>query len=91
MNDEEQNDEQKQMRDDIRCETTLQTLKDVLWRCEEASEGTYSLYNLVGFLVEDLIREGCCAACINETMNDAFKQVDADPSEHREDSDAVFH
>lgn len=82
-------DQIKQARDDIRCEGAVQTMKDVLWRFEETSEGTYSLYDLIGYVVEDLVREGCCAACINETLAAVFNDVGADPSEHRGDGDTV--
>ncbi len=84
-------DELKHARDDLRCEAAVQTLKDVLWRFEEMNEGTYTMYDLIGYLVEDLVREGCCAACINETLTASFKEVGADPLEHRQDGDAVFH
>ena len=61
-------DELKQVRDDARCDMAVQTLKDVLWRFEETAEGTYSIYDLIGYVVEDLVKEGCCAACINESL-----------------------
>ncbi len=84
-------DELKQARDDLRCEAAVQTLKDVLWRFEEMNEGTYTMYDLIGYLVEDIVQEGCCAACINETLTASFKEVGADPTEHRKDGDAVLH
>ena len=83
------NDNLKHARDDVRCEAAVQTLKDVLWRFEETSEGTYSLYDLVGYVVEDRAREGCGAACISETLVATFKDVGADPTEHRRDGDTV--
>jgi hypothetical protein len=49
-------------RDDIRCEATLQTMEDVLWRFNESNEGTLAVYDVLGFLIEDLIKEGFCAA-----------------------------
>ena len=45
------NDEQQRLRDDARCEAAVQTLKDVLWRFDEMSEGTYTLYDLLGYLL----------------------------------------
>ncbi len=86
-----QEDEQKQLRDDARCDAAVQTLKDVLWRFDEMSEGSYSLYDVIGYVVEDLIREGSCAACINETVTAVYKDLAVDPTVHRGDGDAVFH
>ena len=86
-----QDDEKIRSRDDVRCEAALQTIKDVLWRFDETSEGTYTMYDLLGFVVEDLVNEGCCAACINETVAAAFQQTGADITEHRQEGDAVFH
>ena len=89
MEQEQHDEELKQARDDVRCEATVQTVKDVLWRFEETSEGTRSLYDLLGYIVEDLVREGCCAACINETLNAAYKDAGADPVEHRRDENTL--
>ena len=50
-------DEKSQTPDDIRCDAALQTIKDILFRFDETSEGSYTLYDLVGFLVEDLVKE----------------------------------
>ena len=76
--------------DDVRLETSLQTIKDVLWRFEDACEGRRSVYDVLGCLVEDLIQEGVCAACINETVNLVFDAVGADPERHR-DEESVYH
>ncbi len=84
-------EEQKQQRDDARCEIAVQTLKDMLWRFDEMGEGSYTLYDLLGYLVEDLIREGCCAACITGTVAAACEEVGADPKVHRQDDEAVYH
>ena len=35
----EQSQEAAQLRDDARCDAAVQTIKDVLWRFEEMSEG----------------------------------------------------
>ena len=84
-----QDDELKRARDDARCEAAIQTLTDVLWRFEETCEGSYTLYDLVGYLVEDLVREGCCAACIPESVTAAFKDIGADTTEHRRDEGTI--
>ena len=81
----------KQERDDIRCETAMRTLLDILWRFDESSEGTRSAYDLIGFLVEDMIREGYCAACVNEALTTTLTASGADTAEHKEDDNAVFH
>ena len=84
-------------RDDVRCEVTLQALEDILWRFNESNEGTMSVYDVVGYLVEDLIREGFCAACVSETVAAAIERSGEDPSTHREqegplrDPGEVFH
>jgi hypothetical protein len=87
----ENDEELKQARDDIRCEAALQTLKDVLWRFEEASEGGRSVYDVLSYLLEDLLREGVCPACMNEMFAATFTSAGADPTQHREDDGEVFH
>ena len=63
-----QDEEQKEQRDDLRCDAALQTIEDVLWRFNESNEGTLSAYDVIGYLVEDLVTSGFCAACIRETV-----------------------
>ena len=41
--------------------------------------------------VEDLVNEGCCAACINESVAAAFQQTNANLTEHRREGEEVFH
>ena len=84
-------DELKQVRDDARCDMAVQTLKDVLWRFEETSEGTYNLYTVIGYLFEDLVREGCCGACLSETLAAVLTELGVDPTVHAEDGDSVLH
>jgi hypothetical protein len=84
-------DDLKQARDDARCQTAVQTLKDVLWRFDEACEGNYSLYDVLTYLAEDLVAEGCCAACLNESMAAAFEQAGVDPLEHKPDDATPLH
>lgn len=81
-------EELRQQRDDVRCDTALQTLQDVLWRFNEANEGTLSAYDVLGFLVEDLVQAGFCAACISETVEAAFERCNADRVQHKADDDA---
>lgn len=81
----------KQERDDARCETALQTIKDVLWRFDEASEGTRSVYDIVGYLLEDMVNEGFCPACLNEMLTQTFTSTGADPTNHIDDAGSVYH
>jgi hypothetical protein len=92
-------EEQMRERDDVRCEVALQTLEDLLWRFNESNEGTLSVYDLMGFMIEDLVKEGFCAACVNETMALALARTGQDLKVHREEDgegllrgpDDVFH
>ena len=90
-------DEAARERDDVRCEAALQTLQDVLWRFNETNEGTLAVYDVLGFLIEDLIKEGFCAACVSETLTQALERTGIDLKRHREDEglmrgpDDVFH
>ena len=85
-------------RDDVRCEAALSTLEDVLWRFIETNEGTLAVYDVLNFLTEDLIKEGFCAACVNETVKTALERTGVDLSTHREEEEGslrgpsdVFH
>ena len=82
----------KQARDDARCQAAVQSVKDVLWRFDETSEGNYTLYDVFSYIVEDLVADGCCAACLGEAMAAAFEQSGVNPLEHKPDEDiAVLH
>jgi hypothetical protein len=78
-------DEGARERDDVRCEAALQTMEDVLWRFNESNEGTLAVYDVLGFLIEDLIKEGFCAACVDETIRTALERTGQDLTRHRED------
>ena len=91
-------EERMRERDDVRCDVLLQALEDMLWRFNETNEGTMAVYDVLGFLVEDLIKEGFCAACVNETIAAAIERTGEDPAAHREeeggpirDPGEVFH
>lgn len=84
-------DELSKARDDARTQAVVQTMKDLLWRYDESGEGTYTMYDALSYLVEDLVAEGCCAACVQESINAAFEQVGADPQEHKPEDAAVLH
>lgn len=86
-----QDDEIRQLTDEARLETVLQILKDILFRFEEQNGGNYSIYDVYAFLAEDLVEEGCCAACLKEAFDSVLQQAGMDTTEHRQDGDAVFH
>ena len=85
-------------RDDLRCDVILQSLEDMLWRFNEANEGTLAVYDVLGYLIEDLVKEGFCAACVGETLAAAIERTGEDAVKHREeeggpvrDPGEVFH
>jgi len=93
-------EELKQQRDDVRCDVSLQSIQDILWRFNESNEGTLTAYDLLGFLLEDLIQTGFCPACISESVEAAFERCNADRVQHRAEDetriiprspDDVFH
>lgn len=83
-------DELKRERDDARCEQAVQTIKDVLGRLDEFQEGNVSAYDAMGFVVEDLVNAGWCAACVSETVAAAFERANADATQHRPEDDTPF-
>lgn len=76
--------------DEVRMEVAIQTIKDVLLRFEENGEGTRSVYELIGYILQDLLTEGLCPACLNEVLTVAFTETGADAQTHK-DEDSVFH
>lgn len=87
----EENSSENMSADDARVELALSNIKDVLWRLEESSEGRRNVYEVLGYLIEDLIREGICPACVNETLSAVFEATGADLDNHREDEGSVYH
>lgn len=77
--------------DDIRCQSAVQTIVDVLMRFEETSEGSYTLYDLMSYAMEDLIREGYCAACFQEALQAACRDLGVDPTEHKPEGAGTVH
>ena len=82
---------QNQERDDVRLEVAIQTIKDILLRFEESSEGTRTVYEVLGFVVSDLIADGLCPACLNEAFQMAFTESGADLEIHLDDTTSTFH
>ena len=85
------NDDAVKERDELRMEVAIQTAKDVLFRFEEHSEGNRSVYEVIGFLVQDLISEGLCPACLNEVISAAFTETGANVVIHNDEVDSTYH
>ena len=65
-------------------------MEDAIWRFNEEHEETISVYDLLGMVVEDLLAEGMCPACVADAVDDAFARVNADRDTHiTEDSPSV--
>lgn len=75
-------DEQRTMRDSTRAETVARLVEDAIWRFNEEHEETISVYDLLGMVVEDLLAEGMCPACLAGAVDDAFARVNADRNTH---------
>ena len=86
-----QDDDLQRIADEVRIDSALSTIKDVLYRLEEASQGSVTLYDALSYLTEDLVREGSCAACLKEAVDRAFKETGANTEEHVQEGEAVFH
>ena len=54
------------------------------------SEGTYTYYDILGYLFEDLIREGSRAACISEVLTAVVNDLGVDATTHRTEDHSVF-
>ena len=85
------NDSGVKDRDELRMEVAIQTTKDILFRFEENSEGNRSVYEVLGFLVQDLINEGLCAACLNDVIAEAFNETGANTAIHNDEAGSTFH
>lgn len=78
-------------RDELRMEVAIQTAKDILFRFEENSEGNRSVYEVIGFLLQDLLGEGLCPACLNEVIAEAFADSGANVTIHNDEAGSVYH
>ena len=83
--------QKKELRDDARCEMVIVTMKEMLIRAEEMSEGSYGFYDMLGFLFEDIIRDGGCPVCLQETLDMVVNDIGADMTRHVDDSSSVLH
>ena len=84
------NDDTRRARDDARCQVAVQTLVDVLLRYEQLDEGTHTTYDVLSYAMEDLIREGLCAACLQDALLGACSQLNVDPGTHQS-TDSTVH
>ncbi|MBD3647019.1 MAG: hypothetical protein HUJ31_06090 [Pseudomonadales bacterium] len=91
MSDPTDSGELKEHGDDARQDLALQSIRDILWRFEEACEGRRSVYDVLGFLFEDLIHEGVCPACINELVTSVFNATGANPMQHKDEGPSGYH
>ena len=75
-------DEQRMMRDATRAETVARVVEDAIWRFNDDHEETVAVYDLIGIVIEDLLAEGMCPACLANAVDDAFQRVNADRDTH---------
>ncbi len=80
-------EEARRMRDDVRSQTVVRHVEDALWRYNEEHEETLSVYEVIGMVLEGLIAEGMCPACIAESVQFAFERASVDPAEHIAEDD----
>lgn len=85
------NDDAVTERDELRMEVAIQTTKDVLFRFEETTEGNRSVYEVLGFLLQDLLNEGLCPACLNEVITAAFAETGANVAIHNDEAGSTYH
>jgi len=86
---EDGDEDERRMRDDVRSQTTARMVEDALWRFNEEHEDTLSVYDVLSMVVEDLVKEGMCPACINESIGEAFTRAGANPEVHVNDDDGL--
>lgn len=82
-------EEQRRMRDDVRAQTVARAVEDLLWRFNEEHEETLSVYDVIGSIMEGLVSEGMCPACIAESVTEAYRRANADPGQHVTEDDGA--
>ena len=85
----DEDEDERRMRDDVRSQTTARMVEDALWRFNEEHEDTLSVYDVLSMVVEDLVKEGMCPACINESVAEAFTRAGANPDMHVSDDEGL--
>lgn len=93
-------EKQRAMRDVARAEITAKMIEDALWRFNDESEESLTVYDLVNGVVQDMIVEGLCPACLRGAIDDAFERAEVDTDTHvagdeagppKRSDDSVFH
>lgn len=69
-------------RDVARAEIVAKVVQDAIWRFNDESEETLSVYDVMGVVVQDLIGEGLCPACLKGAIEDGFDRAGADGDTH---------
>ncbi len=82
----------EQLRDEGRFETALNAIRDILSRVGMSGAGNFSAYDVLSYLLEDLIVEdGFCAACIHEALVSISEEQGVDLKAHQPDEKTVYH
>ncbi len=92
-------DQAREMRDATRADAVAKVVGDVLWRFNEEHEEAITVYDVIGMVVEDLIVEGMCPACLASAIDIAYTNASAardvhitdDQPARRQNKSDVFH
>ena len=82
-------DQAREMRDATRADAVAKVVGDVLWRFNEEHEEAITVYDVIGMVVEDLIVEGMCPACLANAIDIAYSNASAARDVHITDDQAV--
>ena len=82
-------DQAREMRDATRADAVTKVVGDVLWRFNEEHEEAITVYDVIGKVVEDLIVEGMCPACLANAIDIAYANANAARDVHIMDDQAV--
>lgn len=77
------------MRDATRADAVAKVVGDVLWRFNEEHEEAITVYDVIGMVVEDLIVQGMCPACLASAIDTAYTNTNAARDVHITDDQAV--
>ena len=81
-------DEAREMRDATRADAVAKVVGDVLWRFNEEHEEAITVYDVIGMVVEDLIIQGMCPACLANAIDIAYTNANAARDVHIMDEQA---
>lgn len=76
------------VRDVARAEIISKVVQDAIWRFNDEAEEAVTVYDVVGAVVQDLMAEGLCPACMRGAIDDAFVRAEVDAETHVADDDA---